>query len=238
MRFRRPCRTGFPARRLCRTGFSACPNACENTRAGLTLLEVVIALAIFLFSIAAIAQLLTFSSDRVIDGHLKSQATARCEAKLAEVLCGAEPLSSSGGSFSDDPNWNWQLNCSEQGTVPNLWNVQVTVERKKGKNTLQVSLSQLIMAPSARGSTLVDLGYVMNGTSPSTGSASGSSSSSSSKGGMTGGGGGGSTAKGGTAGGGGTAKGGTGAGTGRGGTGTGRGGAGTGRGGAGTGKGG
>jgi general secretion pathway protein I len=158
----------------------------RRTRAGLTLLEVVIALAIFLFSLAAIAQLLSFSRDRVVDGHLKSQANLRCEAKLAEVLTGAEPLSSGGGTFSDDPNWSWQINCTEEGTVPNLWNVHVVVQRKKNRDALQVSLSQLMFAPNLRGSTLIDLANVANGPNPSTAAAK-----SSAGGGASGGGGGG-----------------------------------------------
>jgi len=210
---------------------------------------VVIALAIFLFSLAAIGQLLSFSKDRVVDGYLKSQANLRCDAKLAEVLTGAEPLSSASGSYSDDPSWSWQLNCTEHDTVPNLWNVQVTVERKKNKETLQVSLSQMMFAPTARGSTLVDLGNVTDGPNKSTAKASTSSSASAGGGGGTSakgggttkGGTGGTTTKGGggtTKGGSGTTKGGTGGGTGTRGGGTG-GGTGTGtRGGGGTGGGG
>jgi type II secretory pathway pseudopilin PulG len=174
----------------------------------MTLLEVVIALAIFLFSLTAIAQLLSFSRDRVVDGHLRSQANLRCEAKLAEVLTGAESLSSASGSFSDDPNWSWRLNCSEQGSVPNLWSVEVTVEKKKGTGTVAVSLSQMMFAPNLRGSTLVDLGNVTDGPNPSTAQApKGSSGGGGGAGGAGAGGaakGGGTAAKGGAAKGGGT----------------------------------
>jgi general secretion pathway protein I len=223
----------------------------RNLRAGLSLLEVIIALAIFLFSFTAIAQLLSFSSERVIEGHLRSQANLRCQSKLAEVLAGAEPLTGSGwSSFSDSRDWEWQV-TSNEADIANLSNVQVSVRKKKAdKSYLEVSVSQMVFAPAQRGSTLVYLANITDGPSPSTQKASssgsmagGGTSGNSAKGAATaktatptktggatkgGGGYGGGTGRGGGA----TRGGGAGGGTGRGGaTGGGRGGAGGGAGG-------
>jgi prepilin-type N-terminal cleavage/methylation domain-containing protein len=125
-------------------------------RRGLTLLEVIISLAVFLFSLAAIAHLLSISGDQTVLASWRSQAVLRCQSKLAEVVAGAQPMSSSGwSSFSDDPEWSWQANCT-QGSTSNLWTVQVSVRRKRpGGTTVEVSLSQMVIAPTARGSTLV-----------------------------------------------------------------------------------
>jgi general secretion pathway protein I len=146
----------------------------RSRRAGLTLLEVIIALAIFLFSLTALSHLLSLSSDQVLTASLRSQATQRCQSKLAEVVAGVQPLSSSGwSSFSDDPEWSWQVNCT-QGDVPNLWTVQVGVRRKRSNDSyVEVSVSQMVVAPAARGSTLVTpspSGSGSNGGNSGTGS--------------------------------------------------------------------
>jgi general secretion pathway protein I len=161
----------------------------KTRRAGLTLLEVVVSLAIFLFSLAALAQLLSVSRDQVLQGYLRTQATLRCQSKMAEVLGGAQSLSSSGWTgFSDDANWEWQLNAS-QGEVTNLWNVQVSVQRKPGTgSTVEVSMARMMFPPTMRGSTLVNPSYASGistsaATSGAAAAPSGSSSSSGSSGG-------------------------------------------------------
>lgn len=128
-------------------------------RSALTLLEVIISLAIFLFSVTAIAHLLSLSGDRALEANFRTQAMLRCQSKLAEVVAGAQPLSSSGwSSFSDNPGWNWQLSCS-QGDIANLWNVQVSVKKKRADGSfVEVSLGQMVLDPAVRGSTLVDVG--------------------------------------------------------------------------------
>src|SRR5262249_17088977 len=103
----------------------------RHARRGLTLLEVIISLAIFLFSLTAISHLLSISSQQVQEASFRSQAGQRCQSKLAEVIAGVQSMSSSGwSSFSDDPDWQWQVNCTE-GNIKNLWTVQVGVRRKR-----------------------------------------------------------------------------------------------------------
>lgn len=126
-----------------------------RARPGLTLLEVVIALAIFLFSLVAITQLLTLSGERALLANLRAHAALLCQSKLAEVVSGVQPLQSAGyAAFTDDPDWQWRMECNE-GDVPGLWNVQVWVKKDRPDGSaVEVTLSQMVLSPSKRGSVL------------------------------------------------------------------------------------
>src|SRR6476469_8345700 len=66
----------------------------------------------------------------------------------------AEALSSSEyTSLSEDPDWQWKLDASEND-VTGLWNVPIWVkyERKDG-NVVESHLCQMVIDPSIRGST-------------------------------------------------------------------------------------
>jgi general secretion pathway protein I len=127
----------------------------SKARSGLTLLEVVIALALFLFSLAALSHLMSLSSQNVVESNLRSQAGLMCQSKLAEVLSGAVSLDSTGYSaFDENPDWQWRLDC-EPNEVVGLWNVQVWVKKDRANGApFEVSLRQLVFSPSAKGSTL------------------------------------------------------------------------------------
>jgi type II secretion system protein I len=134
----------------------ACASGSCFIRAGLTLLEVIVSLAIFLFSMVALLHLLSQSGQNALDGSMQTEATLRCQSKLAEIMNGAVPMSSSGWSaFEEAPDWSWEADC-QTGQYANLYNVQVGVRRKKANGTyLEVRLSQMMVAPAQRGSTLV-----------------------------------------------------------------------------------
>ena len=127
----------------------------RKSRAGLTLLEVVVSLAIFLFSITAITQLLTMSSDNVIEANRRTQAGLMCQSKMAEIVAGAVTLDSTGyAPFDENPDWQWRVDC-EPNEVTGLWHVQVWVKKEgQGRGAAEVCLSQLIFNPPQRGSTL------------------------------------------------------------------------------------
>jgi len=80
----------------------ACASGSCSVRAGLTLLEVIISLAIFLFSMVALLHLLSQSGQNALDGSLHTEATLRCQSKLAEIMNGAVPMSSSGWSAFEE----------------------------------------------------------------------------------------------------------------------------------------
>jgi prepilin-type N-terminal cleavage/methylation domain-containing protein len=124
-------------------------------RQGLSLLEVVVALAIFLFAITALSQLVNFAGRRAIDASDKSQASRLCQRQLAEVLSGAVPLSGQGDTaFDDAPDFTWSV-TADPGPQTNLYVVTVTVSKTgpDGNPTTQCSLTQMVIDPSQLGNT-------------------------------------------------------------------------------------
>jgi type II secretion system protein I len=148
-------------------------------RRGLSLIEVLVALAIFLFALVVIGRLITLGTERAQDVQQQGQAVQLCQAKLAEVAAGAVPLTSQGGTpFEGDPDWQWSLQC-EQDSVPGLWRVQVRVSRQRADGTrVESSLTQLLLDPAQRGSTM--------DAPPTADSGTGSQPADSSSGGNTG----------------------------------------------------
>lgn len=122
-------------------------------RSGLSLLEVLVALAIFLFSLVALSQLIGVGGDIAIEMDWRSQSALRAESKLAEVLAGIEPLESqSGVSFDDDPNWSYSIEAVADD-IPNLYRVSVTVSRpRRDGSRVEVTLSQFVIDPAVVGS--------------------------------------------------------------------------------------
>jgi general secretion pathway protein I len=101
-----------------------------RSRHGLTLLEVLVSVAIFLGSLTAIMQLLNTGQQAEVSARLQSQAVLRCESKMAEIVAGIEkPVSSADGTFLDDEigNWKWSADVAN-GTATSLLKITVTVE--------------------------------------------------------------------------------------------------------------
>jgi general secretion pathway protein I len=161
-----------------------------SRRDGLTLLEVLIALGIFLMSLVAISALVTASADQALEVQQQSQAAQLCQSKLAEVIAGVVPLSGQGDTpFDEDPNWSWSLDA-EQGDIAGLWKVTVHVSRQRPNGSrIECSLDRMLLDPSLRGSTL-DASTIAaaNNANNSSSSSSGSSAGSTSGSGSTSGG--------------------------------------------------
>ena len=106
-------------------------------RNGLTLLEVLVAMAIFLGSLTAIMQLLNTGQMAEVSARLQSDAVLRCDAKMAEIVAGIEkPVSTADGTFPDDEPgmWKWSVEVVN-GSATSLLKVTVTVEHSPdGKN--------------------------------------------------------------------------------------------------------
>ena len=94
----------------------------------MTLLEVVLALVIFLVAILAIGQLFNTATGQAVDIQLQSQATRLAQSKLAEYISGVRSLTTAGsGTFDDeqDPDangkptssWEWQCDVEADGTA-------------------------------------------------------------------------------------------------------------------------
>jgi type II secretory pathway pseudopilin PulG len=149
-------------------------------RPALTLMEVLVSLAIFLMSLAALGRLVTFAGERAQEAQFRSQATLHCLSQLAEVEAGSIPLGSQGeGPLEDDADYTWSMDA-QQGPAAGLWNVTVRVSRKAPNGaSVEVSLSKMVLDPSAVGSTQdsVPVSSSQNSNSSSSGTGSGNSSS-------------------------------------------------------------
>ena len=64
------------------------PSPRRSTRPGLSLLEVVVSLAILLFSVVALYQLVAMGSDRALDVRLPGMSGVELQRWLAELHCG------------------------------------------------------------------------------------------------------------------------------------------------------
>ena len=99
----------------------------KSTRAGLTLLEVLISLAIFLGALTSLSQLIGIGSRAAVQAQLRTQAILKCQSKLAEVLAGAQPLEAvSQAAFEDEENWKWSLDV-QPGAYENMLQLTVSV---------------------------------------------------------------------------------------------------------------
>jgi general secretion pathway protein I len=126
-------------------------------RPGLTLTEVLVALAIFLLAIVAVGALISQSSDNAARVNDRSRAARVCQSKMAEFQCGSLPLESVDEQPVDDDDtgllWSATVDSAPSG-LTNLYQVQVTVSRETpdgGKTTL-CTLTKLVLDPSAFGS--------------------------------------------------------------------------------------
>jgi Tfp pilus assembly protein PilV len=152
-------------------------------RRGLSLLEVIISLAIFLMSITAIGHLITMAGKQAVDASQRNEATRLAQAQLNRVIAGIVPLSSQGDTpFDDAPDYSWSVDAEQQGSVNGLWTVTVKVTRERSDGKIQVALSQMVLDPSIVGSTqdsiqLNTSSATNNGTNTGSNSGSGTTGS-------------------------------------------------------------
>ena len=120
-------------------------------RPGLSLLEVLLALAIFLLALVAIGGLVNYGSDRAMAASMQAAGTRLAQSKLAEVEAGVIPVSTGGnGTFDEDPDWNWSVEPTA-ASVPNVYQVTVRVWRDAGGQHYEVVLNQMVFDPSQMG---------------------------------------------------------------------------------------
>ena len=112
-----------------------------SARGGMTLLEILVALAIFLAAVAVIGQLVGTGSQAATGAQLKSEAARRCETVMAEAVAGVIPLQSTGDtSFEDDQQWTWSLTVTDAAHADML-QVETIVTRKNRQGEAQVSFN-------------------------------------------------------------------------------------------------
>ncbi|HEV3142273.1 MAG TPA: prepilin-type N-terminal cleavage/methylation domain-containing protein [Gemmataceae bacterium] len=126
-------------------------------RSGLTLIEVLLALAIFLMSFVALGQLMNITSQMALDIDHTHRANQLMQKQMNAVVSGYVPLSGQSDTpFDEDQNWYWSVDAQADST-PNLWHVTVTVSHKtsSGDTDFKRSLYQMVLDPTARGSASI-----------------------------------------------------------------------------------
>jgi prepilin-type N-terminal cleavage/methylation domain-containing protein len=126
-----------------------------NVRRGLSLLEVIVALAVFLISYIAIWGLMNIAHDEAIELTYRNQATLLAQRKLAEIASGVEQFQSSGDAAFDDPDgdYSWSSDVASNDVSTLLSVVSVTVSRPYKGDTIKVTLTQMMLNPTNLGST-------------------------------------------------------------------------------------
>ncbi|QDT32849.1 hypothetical protein [Thalassoglobus polymorphus] len=148
------CKGGVFATKILCTSWRL-SRSCRSTqidredRKGITLFEVVLALAIFLGATAVIGQVLQNGSRAATRAQLTGDAAVRCERKMNEVLSGVLPLSAENRApFEDSAAWVWTVNVLDSEVI-GLLKVEVIVEHLSSRGDVNNSfqLTRLVRDP-------------------------------------------------------------------------------------------
>ena len=131
------------------TQFVYAPSATRNhqARTGLSLLEVLLAIAILGGAMIVITQLLNLGYRSAIEARMRTEAALLCDTKMAELAAGVLPLSgTSGEAIEENPNWNYSVSVENASQV-GLLAVTVTVAQNNVGNQTPMSLSIVRLMP-------------------------------------------------------------------------------------------
>jgi prepilin-type N-terminal cleavage/methylation domain-containing protein len=122
-------------------------------RRGVSLIEVLLATAIFLIAIAGISVLTRVASDNAAEAARTNQCSRLARSKMAELEAGVgdAPLSGgASGTFAEYPTYQWQVDSVPVGASGYTYDVTVRVWIETGTmRPTEVSLSQIILDPAA-----------------------------------------------------------------------------------------
>ncbi|MDA1163152.1 MAG: prepilin-type N-terminal cleavage/methylation domain-containing protein [Planctomycetota bacterium] len=123
---------------------------CANVRAGFSLFEVMLSLAIFLAAFVAISQLSSNGMNAAVQARLQTRAVLRCESKLAEIVAAIEPLEDvTDQPFQDDEQWKWSLQTAS-GPHADIRHVTVSVNYEGANDLASTSfvMTRLLRDPT------------------------------------------------------------------------------------------
>ena len=116
-------------------------------RAGLSLLEVVLALSILAVSAALLTQITKQATDNGLMAKKLSTAQMLCESKMSEVLAGAIPLTSSSWTQITDSgrrgSWYYKIQTST-AERPNMFGVRLSVTDQPDSTTYNPELFYIV----------------------------------------------------------------------------------------------
>ena len=129
----------------------------------MSLLEVLAALAIFVFSAYALTQMVDNASHAAMKARRLAKAQLLAETKTDEVISGAIPLSTGGGNIDEEATgwsysvtvtpeqWSAVQDASTNTSITGLNTVIVTVDYSlSGAEPIEYSISRLILDPRLR----------------------------------------------------------------------------------------
>ena len=106
-------------------------SSCQS-RGGLSLLEVILAIAILALSMAAIGELIRLGNESAGSAQEVSQAQILCESKLSEIVAGAQqPNPVNRAPLPGDPGWYYSVALGPTEN-PDVMALTVTVETRIG----------------------------------------------------------------------------------------------------------
>jgi type II secretion system protein I len=130
-----------------------CSSGKQTNRSGLTLLEVMIALAILGPSLAAIGELIRIGADAADRATELTTAQFLCDSKLAEIKSGVLPADSVGPIpfeiFETEEPWEYMVlvdSVDDQGLL--LVEVTVSQLREDGRPPAMVTLTTWMIDPT------------------------------------------------------------------------------------------
>ena len=101
-------------------------------RRGLSLLEVVLALGIFLGTYLVISEIVRRGAKAGREALAQNAAVLRAERVMNELVAGSLPFqNSSGNTFEDDKTWSWSSEIAD-GPHVDLKQITVSVKRTEG----------------------------------------------------------------------------------------------------------
>jgi len=104
-------------------------NHFNRNRGGLSLLEVVLAIAILGGAMVAIGQLINIGHNAAVDARDYTEAQILCDGKISEVSAGVIPTSSvQGVDITEAPGWKYSITVEPAG-LEGLFKIDCTVSQ-------------------------------------------------------------------------------------------------------------
>jgi Tfp pilus assembly protein PilV len=129
--------------------------ASRPLRRGLSLIEVLLALTIFMLALVVLGRLVDMGTDREMEARYQTRGSRLALDKLGEFEAGTRSFEETSGTFdgADDGGWEWTAEATLQDQVaPNLYLVKVTVFRDLKGRRFEVAMSQMMLDPAVMGS--------------------------------------------------------------------------------------